>query len=410
MKPFCLLFLLPLALFGAEGGTPFNVRDFGATGNGQAKDTAAFQQALDACAAAGGGEVLVPAGEYLTGSLELKSYTTLRLEREAVILGSPDLADYPVIKARWEGRWVEAHRALLSANNASHVTIIGYGRIAGNPAIGSRSRPRRPCVIEPIECTDVRLEDLTVTQSQMWTIHPTCCDNVVLKNVIIRGTGSDSTGVIVDSCRHVRLEGCDIESGDDCVAIKSGRDVADAREARPTEDVLIRDCTFAGLSAGVALGRETSGGIREVRIEGCRFRSTPGYAIQISSRAGRGATIQDILAQDLDVQSAPGGFLQVNLREGDPEDSGPDGIPAARNFHFTNVRVNCGALVDAVSIPPEKPLDGFVLENITGTATKGIALAHMVNVTLANLKITGVKGDFVTTDGVTGAGLDGAGR
>src|SRR5438874_2399919 len=109
-----LLLLSPAAL----AATPLNVRDFGATGDGKTKDTVAIQKALDACAAAGGGEVVVPAGEYLSGSLDLKSNTTLRIEKDATLSGSPDLEDYPIIAARWEGRWVDAHRALISATKA----------------------------------------------------------------------------------------------------------------------------------------------------------------------------------------------------------------------------------------------------------------------------------------------------
>ncbi len=407
MKRFCLLPLLPLALLGAT----YNVREFGATGNGLAKDTAAIQQALDACAAAGGGEVRVPAGTYLTGSLELKSSTSLRLERDATLLGSPDLEDYPVIKARWEGHMVDAHRALISANFASHLAIIGLGKISGDPALGGRTMPRRPCVIEFTECTDIRLEDITVTQSRMWTIHPTFSDEIYLKNVTIRSTGGNSDGVDIDSCAHVRIEGCDIESGDDCIAIKSGRGMEGLREARPSEDIIIRDCALADTGfACIGIGSETSGGIRGVHIEDCRFRFANTYAIYVKSRPGRGAFIEDISGRNLDVRTAPGGFLRINLLDGGLPDTGPvpglDGVPAVKNLRFANVKVNCGTLVDAVSVSPEKPVNGLVLENITGTVAKGIILAHMINVALSGLNVTGVEGEFLSTVDVTGTGLD----
>jgi len=365
----------PLLTASAPGTrAAYNVRDYGAQGNGINKDTVAIQQAIDACAGAGGGEVFLPAGDYLSGSLDLKSYVTLRLDREATLLGSPDLEDYPLIQARWEGHMVPAHRALVSASNATNIAIIGLGRIAGDPTLGGRQMPRRPCVIEPIECTGVHLEDITVTQARMWTIHPTFSDDILVKNVTIRSTGGNSDGIDVDSCRHVRIEGCDIESGDDCIAIKSGRGQEGQRMARPTEDVLIRDCGFADDNfACIGIGSETSGGIRGVHIENCRFRYAKTYAIYIKSRPGRGATIEDIFAEHLDVHTAPGGFLRINLLNSGLPDAEPvpgeAGIPAARNLHFTNVLVDCGTLVDAASIPGEKPLDGLELAHVTGHAT-----------------------------------------
>ena len=389
---------------------PLNVRAFGATGDGKTKDTAAIQKALDACATAGGGEVVVPAGEYLTGSLDVKSNTTLRVEKDATLLGSPDLADYPIVKARWEGRMVDAHRALVSATKASHIAIVGPGKIAGDLTLGNRQMPRRPCVIEPIDCTDVRLEGFTVTQKRMWTIHPTFCENVVVKNVTIRSIGGNSDGVDVDSCKHVRIEGCDIESGDDCIAIKSGRGMEGYRLARTTEDVLISNCTFGdNIFACIGIGSETSGGIRNVRIEHCRFKYAKTYAIYIKSRPGRGAFIEDISAHDLDVATTPGGFLRINLLNSgiqDPEPVlGDEGIPSAKNYRFSDVRVNCGTLVDARSISPAKPLNGLSIVNVTGNCTNGISLANMTGVVLRDIKVTGFSGDLIGTNNVTGSGI-----
>lgn len=390
-----------------------NVRAFGAVGDGKTNDTAALQRAFDACAVAGGGEVVVPSGEYLTGSLDLKSHTTLRLEKNATLAGSPDLADYPIIDARWEGRWVKAHRALISATKAEHIAVVGPGHIAGNQALGGRQMPRRPCVIEPIDCTDVRLEGFTASQRLMWTIHPTYCENLVVSNVTIRSIGGNSDGVDIDSCKHVVIVGCDIESGDDCIAIKSGRGMEGYRQARPTEDVLIRDCTFAdNIFACIGIGSETSGGICDVRVERCKFTHANTFAIYIKSRPGRGAFIEDIAASDLDVHTAPKGFLRINLLNSgiqDPEPvTGDEGFPRAKNLRFSNIRVDCGTLVDAGSVPPEKPIDGFTLENITGTCTKGIALANITNAVLRDIHVTGYQGDFLSTTNVQGAGLDGA--
>ncbi len=424
LKPFCLVPLVSFAILsgcvGSGGGSEstmpkavFNVRESGAVGDGKTKDTAAIQAALDRCAAAGGGTVVVPTGDYLTGSLDVKSHTTLCIDKDATLLGSPDLDDYPIVKGRWEGRWIDVHRALVSAHQANHVAVIGPGTIAGDLALGGRQLPRRPCVIEPIECQDVRLEGFTAKQKRMWTIHPTYCENVVVKNVTIRSSGGNSDGVDVDSCKHVVIEGCDIESGDDCIAIKSGRGMEAVREGRPTEDVLIRDCTFSdNIFACIGIGSETSGGIRGVRIERCVFKQAKTYAIYIKSRPGRGAFIEDISGSDLDVQTATNGFLRINLLNSGLQDAEPvlgdAGIPAAKNYRFTNVRVTCGTLVNATAISPVKPLDGFLLSNITGTCTKGITLANITGANLSGIEVTGFSGSLLGTNNVSGKGLEGA--
>jgi polygalacturonase len=419
MKPLhriaIVFFLLGSAGCASLTRAPLNVRAFGATGDGKTKDTAAIQKALDACAAAGGGEVVLPAGDYLSGSLDVKSNTTLRVEKDATLVGSPDLDDYPIVKARWEGRMVDAHRALVSATKASHIAVVGPGKIAGNLALGGRQMPRRPCVIEPIECTDVRLEGFTASQQRMWTIHPTFCENVVVKKVTIRSIGGNSDGVDVDSCKHVRIEGCDIESGDDCIAIKSGRGMEGYLLARATEDVLISNCTLGdNIFACIGIGSETSGGIRNVRIEDCKFKYAKTYAIYIKSRPGRGAFIEDISAHNLDVNTAPGGFLRINLLNSgiqDPEPvPGDEGIPTAKNYRFSDVRVNCVTLVDAKSISPAKPLNGLIIANVTGTCTNGISLANVTGVELRDIKVTGFTEPLLKTNNVTGSGLEGAGE
>ena len=147
-----------------------NVADFGAKGDGVTKDTAAIQKALDACGENGGGGVLLPDGVYLTGSLVLHANTTLQLAARASLLGSPDIADYPLESVRWEGEFREGHRALLSASNAANLTITG-GAIFGPPLPLSKLRmPRGPVLLELTGCTNTLLENFT-TQYQQALVH-----------------------------------------------------------------------------------------------------------------------------------------------------------------------------------------------------------------------------------------------
>jgi len=395
-----------------------NVRDFGAAGNGTTKDTAAIQKAIDRCGVLGGGEVLFPEGSYLTGAVQLRSNTTLRLASGATILGSPDFADYPVTQVRWEGKWIPGRTGLIYAIDATQLAIAGPGKVAGNPALGGRPTAqdplRHPALIEFIRCTGIRLEDFSAEHRLMWCIHPTNCENIDIRNLTIRTTGGNGDGIDIDSCKHVRIDGCDISTGDDCIAIKSGRGSEAYTLMQTTEDVHITNCTFAdSIFACIGIGSETSGGIRGVHIEHCRFTHAQTFAIYIKSRVGRGAFIEDITASDLDVSGTVGGFLRVNgLSSGLQDESpvtGDEGIPTLKNFSFSAIRVDdCPVLADVTGVHPRKPLDGFSFSNVTGNCTQGISLANVHNADLRYIKMIGLKGPLIRASNVTGKGLEAA--
>jgi polygalacturonase len=395
-----------------------NVRDFGATGDATTKDTAAIQQAIDRCWVLGGGEVLIPAGSYLTGAIALKSNTILRLDRAATILGSPDFADYPVTQVRWEGKWIQGRVGLIYAIDADHIGVVGPGKIVGNTALGGRPNAqnplRHPALIEPIGCNDVRFEDFSTEYRSMWSLHPTYSENIVIKNLTIRSTGGNGDGIDIDSCKHVRIENCDIATGDDCISIKSGRGKEGYSLLRTSEDILISNCTMAdSIFACIGIGSETSGGIRNVRIEHCKFTHAQTFAIYIKSRPGRGAFIEDIVADDLEVSGMVGGFLRFNILGSGLQDQAPvpgdEGIPTIKNFKFSNIKLkDVPVLVDGAAIHPHKPLAGFSLTNVTGTAVRGISLANVRNARIKGIKVTGITGPLLSINNVTGVGLKGA--
>lgn len=402
----------------AKTNLVLNVHDFGAKADGQTKDTLAFQQAIDRCSILGGGEVLVPAGNYLTGAIALKPGTLLRLEKDAILTGSPDFADYPVSQVRWEGKWIAGHVALIYAFNADNIGVVGPGKIMGSHALGGRPNAqnplRHPALIEPIGCNHLRFEDFTTDYYLMWSMHPTYCQHLTFKNLTIRSTGGNGDGIDIDSCKHVVIDNCDISSGDDCISLKSGRGMEGYTLLYTTEDVHISNCTFAdSIFACIGIGSETSGGIRNVRIEKCRFVQAKTHAIYIKSRPGRGAFIEDITVDDIDVNGTAGGFLRFNILGSGLQDQDPvpgmEGIPTIKNFRFSNIRVkDAPVLVDGTAIHPGKPLDGFSLINVTGTCSKGISLANIKNATLSGINVTGYSGDLLSTHNVSGKGLEGA--
>jgi polygalacturonase len=399
----------------AKPALKLNVRDLGATGDGKTKDTLAIQQTIERCSAFGGGEVVVPAGDYLTGALALRSNVVLRIEEGATLNGSPDMADYPLAQVRWEGRWTKGYIGFISATDAENIGIRGPGKIVGSPAIKGRvERPsglRLPALIEFTNCKNVRVEDCNTQQFGMWSIHPVYCENITFKNLVIK-SGAD--GIDVDSCRHTVIDGCTFDTGDDCISLKSGRGAEAYTLLRTTVDVRISNCSFVDANfACIGIGSETSGGIRGVRIEHCKFLGARSYAIYIKSRPGRGAFIEDISADDLDVSGMQAGFLRINMLDSGKQDefpvAGDEGIPTVRNFRFSNVRVvDVPTLVNASAIHPRKPLDGFTLSNVTGTCGKGIALANIKNARLSGIKVTGYTGPLLSIANVTGTGLAGA--
>jgi polygalacturonase len=396
----------------ASSSVRLNVRDFGAAGDGKTKDTLAVQQALDRCTVLGGGEVLVPAGNYLIGAIVLRSNTLLRLADDATLLGSPDLADYPLTQVRWEGRWTRGYIGLVSATEAENIGIVGSGKIVGNPGIKGRvdtvTQVRHPALLEFTSCRNVHVEDCITAQNDMWSIHPTYCEDITFRNVTIHG-GAD--GIDVDSCRRVVIDGCNFATGDDCISLKSGRGAEGYAIQRPTEDVRITNCTFADAHwACIGIGSETSGGIRNVHVEHCKCVTARTFAIYIKSRPGRGAFIEDIFVNDIDVSGAQQGFLRINILDSGKQDEfpvpGDEGIPTVRNFHFSNIRVsNVPILVQATDILPAKPLQGFSFTNVSGTCGKGIFLANIVHAELRNIYVTGYSGALLNTYNVTGTGL-----
>lgn len=400
---------------GAASGVHWNVREMGALGDGKSKDTVALQMALDRCSMLGGGVVVVPAGSYLTGALVLRSNTTLHLEQGAALQASPDLADYCFTQVRWEGKWVKGYMGFVSATDAENIAITGPGKIEGHPVFARRVDPqtgyRYAALLEFTNCRNVRVEGCHTLQYGMWAIHPVYCENIAFRQLEIK-SGAD--GIDVDSCKHVVIEDCNFDTGDDCISLKSGRGEEGYTLMRTTEDVLIRNCTFSDSGfACIGIGSETSGGIRNARVEHCRFVYARSHAVYIKSRPGRGAFIEDIAMSDLDVRGVQQGFLRLNFLSSGKHDEqqvpGMDGIPTVKNYRFERIHVeDVPMLVKGDEIDARKPLDGLVLTNVTGSCRKGIVLANMRNVVLDKIQVTGFEGPLLSTVHVSGKGLSGA--
>jgi len=405
----------PAAAASPSAKISFNIRDYGATGDGTTKDTLAIQQTIERVSVFGGGEVVVPAGNYLTGALALRSNVVLRVEKDASLLGSPDMADYPLAQVRWEGHWIKGYIGFISAADAENIGITGPGRIVGSAAVRGRvdrkTHLRLPALLEFTNCRNVQVQDCYTKNYGMWSIHPTYCENVTFKNVTV-DSGAD--GIDVDSCKHVVIDGCTFSTADDCISLKSGRGEEGNAIGRPTEDVQISNCTFTdSYFACIGIGSETSAGIRDVHVEHCKCLGARTYAIYLKSRVGRGAYIEDIYMNDLDVSGAKQGFLRLNFLNGGKKDENPvpglAGIPSVGNLHFSNIHVtDCPVLVQATEIDLDKPVEGFSLVNVTGTCGQGISMANIKKTEIKNVNVTGFSGPLISIHNVTGSGLGGA--
>ena len=334
--------------------SPFNVRDYGAVGNGQTLDSPAIRSAIDACAANGGGTVYLPAGQYLTGSLFLRNNISLHLDSGAVILGSENPDDYPIVHNRWEGKHQDTYAPLITGQNLNNITVTGRGTIDGRGAIwwqakkdGTLAHPR-PRLISFSDCSNVLIEGITAINSPSWTINPVHCQNVNIHGItIINPADSPNTdGINPDSCRLVRISDCYVSVGDDCITIKSGTEHEHPDRYAPCRDITITNCTLERGHGGVVIGSEMSGGVKNVVISNCVFIGTD-RGIRIKSRRGRGGSIEDIRVSNLIMDGVFCPFTMnlyyhigehgnTNVSDKKPR-SVDDTTPRLRRIHFSHI-------------------------------------------------------------------------
>ena len=281
--------------------TMLDVRAFGARGDGTTRDTAAIQAAVDAVSAAGGGTVVLPAGTFLSGTIVLTSRVTLHLARGAVLLGSPDVADYPAKAFPARDLDVGGYQvwALVFAEDAEQVAIEGEGVIDGNGAAFPRAVVRNPDVAERPRprmvffrnCRSVRLDDVTLRESGLWTVHLALCDAVRIRGLRITSTVHiNQDGIVLDSCRDATVRDCSVDTEDDAVVLKSSF-------PRPCTDVVITNCVLRSRCAGLKLGTQSLGGFRGIAISHCTFHDCRLGGLKLQTVDG--GDLEDVTVEDL---------------------------------------------------------------------------------------------------------------
>ena len=302
----------------------FNVLDFGACNDGTSLATKEIQKAIDAAAECQG-EVYLPAGIYLTGSLFLKSNLSFHLGKDAVLLGTTEENEYPFVFSRVAGVEMEWPTGILNVLHESNVRIYGEGTIDGQgeywwnkywgtDRLGGMRREyeakglrwavdydcTRPRNIIVFGSQDIVLEDFHCIRSGFWNVHLCYSENITVRNITIdQNQGPSTDGIDIDSCKKVLVEGCTISCNDDNICIKSGRDADGLRVNRICEDIVIQNCKLL-LGAGITLGSETSGGMRNITIRGIKFDGTE-CGFRLKSARTRGGTLEQVTVEDLEM-------------------------------------------------------------------------------------------------------------
>jgi polygalacturonase len=417
----------------------FLANDSGARGDGSTLNTASIQKALD-LAAKSGGMVRFKPGTYLTGSLFLKSGTTLDIEEGVTLIGSQKLSDYPMLPTRVAGIEMTWPAALVNVRDQRHVTIRGKGTIDGDGPTWWKSYwdlratyeprglrwasdydARRPRLILLQNSSDIRLGGgILLKRSGFWTIHVLYSDHVTIDGVSIRnnegGKGPSTDGIDVDSSRQVLVEHADIDVNDDALCLKAGRDSDGLRVNRPTEDVIMRDSIIRRGAAAITIGSETSGGFRNIEVYNLTALSGVPSGVLFKSAHTRGGTASDIRIHDLTLEGVaipihivmnwnpsysyatlPAGIQNVQpywttLTTKVPEEQG---LPHFRNVHIWNVKATGAHQAFNVSAYPNATLDNFRLDHLDIEATTAGFIANAKNWTLSDDNIKTADGSKV---------------
>lgn len=405
----------------------FSIIDFGAKADGVHDNTHIFASAIAACHKAGGGRVIVPKGNFLTGPIHLLSNVNLHLEEGCTLLFSNNPKDYlPPVFTRWEGMELMGYSPLVYAYQQENIALTGKGKLNGQanettwwpwkggekwakPGFDTQAKARRlleidteanrpvseriyaensqlrPAFVQFYSCKNILIEDITITQSPFWLLNPVLSENVTIRGVTCDSLGPNSDGCDPESCKNVVIENCYFDTGDDCIAIKSGRNGDGRRINVPSENIVIRGCKMRNGHGGVVIGSEISGGARNIFAENCEMSSHDlERGLRIKTNSVRGGVIENIYFRNIeigDVQTAI--VIDFNYEEGD----GGKHTPHVKNIEVRNLQCKNAKqvfnvigyerspirnlhLIDAHfekadDIGVLKHTDGFVAKNVT---------------------------------------------
>ena len=409
----------------------FDITRFGAVGDGKTNSGEAIANAIAECSQAGGGRVVIPAGVFLTGAVHLKSNVNLYLSDRATLLFSRDPKHYlPVVFTRFEGTECMNYSPFIYAFEQNNIAVTGTGTLdgqadctswwpwvgrancgwkTGDPnarkerealvAFGDKDVPvrervfgvghyLRPNFIQPYRCNNVLIADVAIKNSPMWEINPVLCRNVTVRGARISSHGPNNDGCNPECCTDVLIQGCTFDTGDDCIAIKSGRNRDGRRVGVACENLVIKGCTMKDGHGGVTIGSEVSGDVRNVFVEQC-YMDSPHLerALRIKTNSHRGGVVENVFFRDVKVGQVSDAFLQVDFYY----EEGPGGAltPVVRNINVQDVTCKEARYILYLRGYPSAPIRDVhfshctfdhaaranVIENVEGLKMDAVTLA-----------------------------------
>lgn len=410
----------------------FDVENYGAVGDSTTDCTEAFRQAIQACHEAGGGRVVVPAGVFLTGAIHLDSNVNLHVTKNARVLFSKEPKKFlPVVHTRFEGVECFNYSPFIYAFEKENIAITGSGILDGQGTNDGwwawKGRQRygwnegmpngdddaaklfqmgedgvpvservfgagsylRPNFIQPYRCKNVLIDSVTIKRSPMWEIHPVLCENVTVQNVKIISHGPNNDGCNPESSRNVLIKNCYFDTGDDCVAIKAGRNADGRRLQKPSENIIVQNCVMKDGHGGVVLGSEMSGNCRNVFIEDCTMDSPNlDRALRIKTNSLRGGTVENIFMRNVTIGEVSDAVIRVNFLYGEGDVG--NHTPIVRNIFVENITSKKSRYVLRLDGYERSPVTNLSLRNCRFDGVRdGNLLNHYEQLTLSNVYING---------------------
>ena len=409
----------------------FDISKFGAVGDNSTDCTDAFRKAITACHETGGGRVMVSPGQYLTGAITLKSNVNLHISQGATIRFSRDTRKYPTVFTRWEGMELMNYSPFIYAFEQENIGITGKGTIDGNcdcehwwPWKGrtncgwkqgdpdqakdraqlfdmaERGMPvservfgeghyLRPQFLQPYRCKNVLIEDVTLFNSPMWQVHPVLCTNVIVRGLNISSFGPNTDGCDPESCTDVLIENCFFNTGDDCIAIKAGRNADGRRVNVAPRNIVIRNCHMKDGHGGVTVGSEISDGVSNVFAENCQMDSPHlDIAVRIKNNAMRGGLLENIYVRNIDVGEVAMAGVSIDFYY--EEGEAGKFTPVTRNVDVRNLKTKKAQYALYLRGFKNAPIEGVHLGDCD---FDGVAKANVVEnvkgISLQNVRVNG---------------------
>ena len=401
----------------------FRVTDYGAREDGSADATAAFRAAITACSRSGGGRVVVPPGLYRSGPIHLLSLVDLHVSEGATIAFSRDPAAYlPPVRTRWEGVELMGLSPLVYAYEQHDIAVTGRGTLdgqadaehwwdwkrGGHPRSQKPDRDRlfaqaeagvpvagrvygdghylRPQFVQTYRCRNVLIQGVTIRNAPMWVIHPVLSRNVIVRGVNVVSHGPNNDGCDPESSTDVLIEDTSFDTGDDCIAIKSGRNADGRRLASPSERLVVRGCRMRAGHGGVTIGSEVSGSVRDVFVERCSMSSPQlERGIRVKTNALRGGTIENVFVRDVEIGET-GSAIDVDMLY--EEGAGGAFTPVVRNLRVERMSVSKAARAFSIRGLPSSPVGGVsVRDSIFRGVREASRLEHVAELLLRNVVV-----------------------